>query len=235
MHRRKVNAVTISRAGTRIVSGSDDGSIRVWDVEGCGLVACIVNGRNTVQGLCISGDGQRVVAASQSWNSGTTLRVWDIATRSRVADLKGEQRAVWAVALVAGERRVVAACKFGFLRVYDLDHYMCLSPATSTCAPAEIIGNESVQVLPSRGPQSESSTVQEAYAWGLQFRLRHRPTDLPGVDSATSPGFTTLHVRAVVLTHPPVPRLTLIAVPYSMIRSIVMVIVMVMVTSGHLD
>ncbi len=50
--------------GRRIVSASDDGTLKVWDAESGACVATLAGHGNGVQGCAYSPDGRRIVSAS---------------------------------------------------------------------------------------------------------------------------------------------------------------------------
>jgi WD40 repeat protein len=74
-HTDYVNAVAISPDGNRIVSGSDDETVRVWDMQtGEGVGAPFRGHTGPVRSVAISPDGKRIVSGSKD----RTIRVWDI-------------------------------------------------------------------------------------------------------------------------------------------------------------
>ena len=85
-HDRAVYAVAIGRAGDRdvIVSGSADGTVRVWDaVTGDPVGAPLAGHDNSVNAVAIGRAGDRDVIVSGSDDG--TVRVWDAVTGSRSA------------------------------------------------------------------------------------------------------------------------------------------------------
>lgn len=78
-HRTAVTSVALSPDARRIVSGSDDGAIFVWDVARGARLLELVGHTRAVIGLAISPDGQRLVSTS---HDGTT-RMWSLADGSQ--------------------------------------------------------------------------------------------------------------------------------------------------------
>jgi WD40 repeat protein len=67
--------------GTWIVSASDDGTVRIWDVAS-GETRHILSGHtDAVAGCAVAPDGTWIVSASQD----ATLRIWDPATGRPIA------------------------------------------------------------------------------------------------------------------------------------------------------
>ncbi|CAE6387023.1 unnamed protein product, partial [Rhizoctonia solani] len=76
-HTNSVNSVQFSPDGTRVVSGSDDNTIRVWDVgHGTTFVGPLKGHTESVSSVSVSPDGSQIVSCSND----KTIRLWD--TRS---------------------------------------------------------------------------------------------------------------------------------------------------------
>ncbi|KAJ8589075.1 WD40 repeat-like protein, partial [Rhizopogon salebrosus TDB-379] len=75
------DAVAISPDGSRIVSGSHDCTIRVWDADTGKPMGVLLQGHiRSIQSVAISPDGSHIVSGSDD----TTIRVWDADTLSQL-------------------------------------------------------------------------------------------------------------------------------------------------------
>src|SRR5262249_47787016 len=75
-HTGAVNSVCYSSDGKRIVSGSEDKTVRVWDAHtGQGLLT-FKGHTDEVSSVAISGDGKRIVSGSVD----KEVKVWDAQT-----------------------------------------------------------------------------------------------------------------------------------------------------------
>lgn len=73
-HRGPVLSAAFSPAGGRVVTASDDGTARVWDLSGPRPTATVLEGHTgPVVSAAFSPDGRRVVTASADH----TARVWE--------------------------------------------------------------------------------------------------------------------------------------------------------------
>src|ERR1700733_1735325 len=73
-HTTHVQSVAFSPDGTRIVSGSRDKTVRIWDAGQGALVGEPLQGHShSVESVAFSPDGTRIVSGSRD----TTVRIWD--------------------------------------------------------------------------------------------------------------------------------------------------------------
>ena len=86
-HSNWVRSVAFSPDGARIVSGSGDYTIRIWDVETRKMVGePLVGHSNRVWSVAFSPDGKRIV--SGSWDC--TIWMWDLELKQLIWDLDEE-------------------------------------------------------------------------------------------------------------------------------------------------
>ncbi|OQV10217.1 WD domain-containing protein, partial [Cladophialophora immunda] len=71
-----VNNVVFSPDGSRVASGSDDKTVRVWDVQTGECQHTLEGHSDWVRDVVFSPDGSRVVSGSDD----NTVRVWDLQT-----------------------------------------------------------------------------------------------------------------------------------------------------------
>ena len=75
-HRGAVLASGFSADGTRLVSGGDDGTVRVWDARTGDPLLTLEGHRGGVWASGFSADGTRLVSGGDDG----TVRVWDART-----------------------------------------------------------------------------------------------------------------------------------------------------------
>jgi WD40 repeat protein len=119
-HQSWIGAVAVLLDG-RVVSGSGDNTLRVWDVESGQALATLEGHQGEVRAVAVLPDG-RVVSGS----SDSTLRVWDVESGQALATLKGHPGTVRAVAVLPGGR-VVSGSGDNTLRVWDVESGQALA------------------------------------------------------------------------------------------------------------
>ncbi|WP_437978630.1 TIR domain-containing protein [Sorangium sp. So ce295] len=119
-HADWVNACAISPDAQRIVSASDDGTLKVWELSTGRLLSTLqghAKGVNKgVKSCALSPDGQRVVSASGDG----TLKVWELSTGRLLSTLQGHVHGVSDCAISPDGQRVVSAAADWTLKVWDL-------------------------------------------------------------------------------------------------------------------
>jgi WD40 repeat protein len=120
-HDGEVMSVTVTADG-RVISGSDDGTVRVWGLDTGELLRTLTDERShhRVGGaVAVSADGRRAVFGDY----GGTVRVWDLDSGELLHSLTGHLRhlRVEAVAVTADGRRAVSGGYDGKVLVWDLD------------------------------------------------------------------------------------------------------------------
>ncbi|KAJ7868391.1 WD40 repeat-like protein, partial [Mycena olivaceomarginata] len=113
----KVWSVAFSPDGTRIASGSDDDTIRVWDAATGQQVGDPLAGHtSSVRSVAFSPDGTRIASGSGD----DTIRVWDAATGQQVGDpLAGHTSWVRSVAFSPDGTRIASGSHDNTIRVWD--------------------------------------------------------------------------------------------------------------------
>ncbi|MEM6254407.1 MAG: caspase family protein, partial [Cyanobacteria bacterium P01_D01_bin.156] len=116
-HRDSVLAVAFSPDGDRIVSGSSDSTLRLWDLEGNPIGDPLQGHRSSVRAVAFSPQGNRIVSGSND----NTLRLWDLEGNPIGDPLQGHRSSVRAVAFSPDGNRIVSGSSDNTLRLWDLE------------------------------------------------------------------------------------------------------------------
>jgi WD40 repeat protein len=113
-HQGPVYAVAVL-SHYRVITGSQDKTVRVWDITGGQAVATITGHQRRVWAVAALPRG-RIVSGSRD----NTLRVWDVESGQALATLMGHQDGVTGMAVLS-DGRVVSGSQDNTLRVWDVE------------------------------------------------------------------------------------------------------------------
>jgi WD40 repeat protein len=114
-HTGAVNSVAFSPDGTRIATGSDDRTARVWDAQTGTPLLELEGHRGQVKSASFSPDGTRVLTGSTD----QAAKVWDARTGTTLLDLKGHTGAVNSVAFSPDGTRIFTGSDDRTAKVWD--------------------------------------------------------------------------------------------------------------------
>jgi WD40 repeat protein len=114
-HTGDVNSVAYSPDGTRIASGSDDMTVRIWDAHTGKELAVLHGHRDWVRSVAFSPDGTHIVSGSDD----DTVRVWDAHTGKPPVVLEGHTYWVLSVAFSPDGGRIVSGSYDKTVRMWD--------------------------------------------------------------------------------------------------------------------
>ena len=114
-HKRPVSCLAYSPDGERLVSGSSDTTIRLWDTAH-GEVVKVLRGHTLgVTALALTPDGQRVISASLD----KTMRVWTADTGEEVCTLPLQAAGINCIAVSPDGHQIVSGSSDGSITVQD--------------------------------------------------------------------------------------------------------------------
>jgi WD40 repeat protein len=116
-HTDGVNAVAVTPDGRHAVSGSDDFTLRIWDLETGETTKTLQGHTDSVTAMVITPDGHHLVSGSRDH----TLRTWDLKTGEKRRTLEGHTSECTALAVTPDGRFAVSGSKDYTLRVWDLE------------------------------------------------------------------------------------------------------------------
>lgn len=117
-HDGPVRALAVTPDGTRLVSGGDDRTVRIWDLASGRLERTLEGHTDPVRAVAVSPDGRRVL----SGGAYDEVRVWDLRSGKFVHTIASQAgyRAVYAVAVAPDGGRVVWGGAGASVHVWDL-------------------------------------------------------------------------------------------------------------------
>jgi WD40 repeat protein len=115
-HTSPVTAVTFVGDGRRALSGSQDKTLRLWDLATGERLRTLDGHTARVGAVTVLADGSRALSGSLD----KTLRLWDLATGETLRVLKGHTDWVITVVVSGDGSRALSGSRDGTLRLWDL-------------------------------------------------------------------------------------------------------------------
>jgi WD40 repeat protein len=115
-HRDVVVGIAVSADGTRVLSGSNDGTIRLWDLTTGASLRRMEGHRGQAWAVALSPDGKLALGGGQDGG----LALYDAATGKQVRTFERHPQAVRAVLFTPDGKRALSACYDHILRLWDV-------------------------------------------------------------------------------------------------------------------
>jgi len=122
-----IYSIAFSSDGTRVVSGTMDSAVRVWDV-GTGQTLSLQGHTDSVRSVAFSNDGQFIASGSED----KTVRVWDAATRMPILALRGHTDSVTSVAFISNGQSIASCSDDTTIRVWNVNAAKSISSASDS-------------------------------------------------------------------------------------------------------
>jgi len=103
-HTRSVNSVKFSPDGRWVLSGSDDGTVKLWDVVTGKEVRTFAGHTDRISSVAFSPDGRQVLSGSND----ETVKLWDMVTGREVRTFTGHTDPVCSVAFSPDGKQVLS-------------------------------------------------------------------------------------------------------------------------------
>ena len=104
-HAAGINAIALTPDGTRLVSASDDRTLKVWDLQTGSLLLTLEGHTGIVKAVAIAPDGSHLI--SGAWDH--TLRVWDLQTGRETQQFQEKTGVVTDIEIAPNGRKFISA------------------------------------------------------------------------------------------------------------------------------
>ena len=125
-HRNEVNSIAFSPDGRSLVSGSNDYSVRIWNIRDGSSKELPVTDAGLLLSVVFSPDGRYIAAG----NTRYSLWIWDSRTRKHVANWKGHSGFVWCVEFTPDGKGLISGSSDRTVKYWDVSSFQIDEPAS---------------------------------------------------------------------------------------------------------
>jgi WD40 repeat protein len=115
-HSKSVNSVAISHDGTRIISGSNDNTIRIWDAQSGASLHTLEGHSDAVNSVAVSRDGTYIISGSND----NSIRIWDTQSGVSLHTFKGHSGPVNSIAISHDGTHIISGSNDNTIRIWDV-------------------------------------------------------------------------------------------------------------------
>jgi len=152
-HSSSVNAVVVTPDGQRVISGSDDTTIKVWNLETGEHIRTMEGHNGSVNSLTVTPDGLHVISGSDD----KTIKVWNLETGEHIRTMEGHNGSVSVVAVTPDGRCAISGSYDKTIKVWDMktgghirtmkDHYSSVMALADTPEGLYVISQSEDKML----------------------------------------------------------------------------------------
>ncbi|WNZ21761.1 protein kinase [Leptolyngbya sp. NK1-12] len=115
-HAGTVRCLTFTPDGQRLITGSNDQTIKVWNVDTGQLLFTLTGHTSAIRSLTVKSDGSTLVSGSDD----QTIKLWNLGNGQEIGTLKGHTSYLNAVAISPDGRLLASASADQTMRLWDL-------------------------------------------------------------------------------------------------------------------
>ncbi len=115
-HSGSVWSVTVTPDGEQVISGSQDGTIKIWNLNSGNLICTISAHDDSVHTIATTADGLYVISGSHD----TTIKIWNLKTGQLVRTLRGHFGSVNTVILTPDGSKIISASSDSSLKIWNI-------------------------------------------------------------------------------------------------------------------
>jgi GTPase SAR1 family protein/DNA-directed RNA polymerase subunit RPC12/RpoP len=123
-HESWVHSVAVSPDGKWTASGSQDKTVRIWDLETGECRRTLKGHTEEIWCVAITPDGKRILSGADRGDN--DIRIWDVETGRQIDAWKGHTKRVCSLSVLQTPRRALSASWDETLRLWEIDAGSCV-------------------------------------------------------------------------------------------------------------
>ena len=116
-HGGSVTCVAVLADGRQALSGSEDGTLRLWDIDSGATLRRLEGHGGAVTCVALLADGRHALAGCED----RSLRLWDIQSGAQVRRFDGHEEPVTSVAILPDGKRALSGSRDNTVRLWDIE------------------------------------------------------------------------------------------------------------------
>ncbi|MDZ8139915.1 MAG: WD40 repeat domain-containing protein, partial [Nostoc sp. DedQUE04] len=115
-HSSSVDAITVTSNGKYIISGSNDKTLKVWDLEIGKEISSFTGHTDKINTIVVTPDDKLLISGS----SDKTIKVWNLETKQQIFIFEGHIEQITSIAVTPSGKRVISASEDKTIKVWSL-------------------------------------------------------------------------------------------------------------------
>ncbi|MBD2169496.1 ribosome assembly protein 4 [Calothrix membranacea FACHB-236] len=115
-HQDSVTSIAFSSDGKKLASGSEDKTIKLWDISTGQLLQTFSGHGDVIKTIALSSDGQKLASGSKD----KTIKLWDVSTGQLLQTFSGHGDVVNSVALSSDGQKLASGSKDKTIKLWDV-------------------------------------------------------------------------------------------------------------------
>ncbi len=163
-----IRSVAFSPDGQTLISGSEDSTLKVWDLKTGSQVQTLTDHSGWISSVAIAPDGQTLASGSKD----STINLWNLRTGALLRTLRGHLWPVLAIAISPDGQTLVSGSEDNTIKLWNLKTGQLLKTLAGYTAPFSAVEISSDGWLLAAGSADNTIRIWELHTGRLLHVLR---------------------------------------------------------------